>query len=323
MNHNPGKHTTHKLGLGLAALGRPGYINLGHNQDVNAPYQNQNMEAHTHKVLDKAYEAGISYFDVARSYGKAELFLANWLKSRHIEPKKVTVGSKWGYTYTADWKVEAEVHEVKNHSLEVLIKQWQESRQLLHPYLSLYQIHSATLESGVLENNAVLKQLSSLKNDGIKIGLTLSGTEQSQTLDKALTLNLFDSVQATYNLLETTAEQALIKAKSQGLTIIIKESLANGRLTLRNTAPNFIKKMNIIKKIALQHNVGVDAVALAWIMNKPWVDVVLSGAASILQVEENIKASKITLSQAENEALSQLKEESHQYWSTRKNLVWN
>jgi hypothetical protein len=67
----------------------------------------------------------------------------------------VVVGSKWGYTYTAGWKVDADKHEVKEHSLPVLLRQIEKSREYLGLYLKIYQIHSATLDSGVLENNDV------------------------------------------------------------------------------------------------------------------------------------------------------------------------
>jgi aryl-alcohol dehydrogenase-like predicted oxidoreductase len=164
-----------RLGLGLAALGRPGYINLGHAQDLERTYDVAAMEAHAHFVLNAAWAAGIRYFDAARSYGRAEEFLASWLKARKISPDQVTVGSKWGYTYTAGWKVEADKHEVKDHSLAVLRRQLDESRGLLGAQLDLYQIHSATLESGVLTDRAVLEELARLRDRGLAIGLTLSG----------------------------------------------------------------------------------------------------------------------------------------------------
>jgi len=94
------------LGLGLAALGRPGYINLGHADDLKRNYGVESMEKQTHTILDAAWDAGIRYFDVARSYGRAEAFLSSWLIKRNIDQESVTVGSKWGYTYTADWQVE-------------------------------------------------------------------------------------------------------------------------------------------------------------------------------------------------------------------------
>src|SRR4051794_39991968 len=109
-----------RLGLGLAALGRPGYINLGHAEDLGQDYDASHMEARAHAVLDSAWAAGVRYFDAARSYGQAERFLAEWLAARGIPPEAVVVGSKWGYTYTAGWQVRADKHEVKNHTLSVL-----------------------------------------------------------------------------------------------------------------------------------------------------------------------------------------------------------
>jgi aryl-alcohol dehydrogenase-like predicted oxidoreductase len=100
------------LGLGLAALGRPGYITLNHAADLNRNYDVSAMEAHAHSVLDAAWNAGIRYFDAARSYGRAEDFLGSWLRSRDITATDVTVGSKWGYTYTADWQVESNIQAI-------------------------------------------------------------------------------------------------------------------------------------------------------------------------------------------------------------------
>src|SRR5688572_15698087 len=95
-----------RIGLGMAALGRPGYINLGHGKDIHSHHL-PSMRTNAMDMLDLAYENGIRYFDVARSYGKAEEFLGSWIKL-HPEKKDIVTGSKWGYVYTADWKVHAE-----------------------------------------------------------------------------------------------------------------------------------------------------------------------------------------------------------------------
>jgi aryl-alcohol dehydrogenase-like predicted oxidoreductase len=198
------------LGLGLAALGRPGYINLGHADDLDHSYGVEDMKQHAHAMLDLAWAQGIRYFDVARSYGLGELFLGSWLATRNITPDEVTVGSKWGYTYTAGWQVEAEKHEVKEHTLPVLQRQLRESQSHLGSHLDLYQIHSATLDSGVLENTAVLDELARLRDGGLLIGLSLSGPEQAETLYRAMEIRyggepLFGVVQATWNLLARVA----------------------------------------------------------------------------------------------------------------------
>ena len=152
-----------RLGLGLAALGRPGYMTLGHAEDLPTERTQEAMMLHAMGVLDAAWAAGVRYYDVARSYGAGELFLSTWLRIRNIAPDQATVGSKWGYTYTAQWKVQAEQHEVKDHCLATLRRQIGESSTLLGPWLKLYQIHSATLESGVLEKSDVLDELARLQ----------------------------------------------------------------------------------------------------------------------------------------------------------------
>ncbi|HEX9219382.1 MAG TPA: aldo/keto reductase, partial [Gemmatimonadaceae bacterium] len=104
---------TAQLGLGLAALGRPGYVTLNHASDLGGRYDPEAMELHAHEVLDAAFDAGIRYIDAARSYGRAEDFVASCLQKRGIKPGQVVVASKWGYTYTAGWSTSATQHEVK------------------------------------------------------------------------------------------------------------------------------------------------------------------------------------------------------------------
>ena len=108
--------------------------------------------------MDAAWASGIRYFDAARSYGKSEEFLRGWLKSRNVAPDQVAVGSKWGYRYTANWRIDTggEPHEVKDHSAEHFAAQSVETLALLGEYINLYQIHSATLESGVLDDEKVV-----------------------------------------------------------------------------------------------------------------------------------------------------------------------
>lgn len=317
-----------RLGLGLAALGRPGYINLGHAADLQAGYDVAAMEAHCHAVLDAAWQAGVRYFDAARSYGRSEAFLARWLASRSIDPGTVTVGSKWGYTYTADWQVAAERHEVKDHSLAVLERQLAESRGLLGAYLRLYQIHSATLESGVLENREVIDRLAQLRNEGVCIGLTLSGPNQAEVLHRALEVapsgrRLFGCVQATWNLLEVSAGPALQAAHAHGLAVIVKEALANGRLTPRNADPAFVDKRRLLEDTAARLRTTVDALALAAALAQPWVGVVLSGAAAVAQLRSNTAALDLRLDGASLAALQPLAEAPQEYWATRGRLPWN
>lgn len=317
-----------RIGLGLAALGRPGYINLGHAGDLRRDYDVAAMQARAHEVLDAAWAGGVRYVDAARSYGRAEEFLATWLARRGLQADALTVGSKWGYTYTAGWHVEAEQHEVKDHSLATLDRQIAESRQVLDRHLDLYQIHSATLESGVLDNRPVLERLAQLRDGGLTIGLSLTGPRQRDTLRRAMQCEaggrpVFAVVQATWNLLERSAGAALEEAHAAGIGVIIKEGLANGRLTERNRAPEFAESRRRLHAVAQRLGCTVDALALAGILARPWVDVVLSGAATIAQLESNLRAATVGWDRDTEEALSDIAEDSEAYWKVRGTLRWN
>ncbi|HMD90684.1 MAG TPA: aldo/keto reductase [Anaerolineaceae bacterium] len=316
------------IGLGLAALGRPGYITLKHADDLDHVYSSEEMEQHVHTVLDAAWKAGIRYFDAARSYGRAEAFLASWLAKRQISPREVTVGSKWGYTYTADWKVGAEVNEIKDHSLAQLRRQRRESVEILGRYLYLYQIHSATLESGVLEDQSILDELANYQEQGLKIGLTLSGPKQSDTLYRALKITrrgrpLFDCVQATWNLFETSVGQALMTAHQRGMGVLVKEALANGRLTDKNDDLADSEKIELLREVAAEQLTTVDAIALAAVLAQPWADIVLSGAATTAQLVSNVAATSVVWNNNLQKRLAVMAELPEDYWKKRSSLSWN
>ena len=319
---------TSRIGLGLAALGRPGYINLGHAADLRGEHEVRAMEAQAHAVLDAAREAGVRYFDAARSYGRAESFLARWLDTRRIAPDEVVVGSKWGYTYTAGWKVEADRHEVKDHSLATLRRQEAESRAILGPHLDLYQIHSATMEGGVLEDRAVLEELARLRGLGLQIGLSLTGPRQGETLRRAMEVVVagerpFDCVQATWNLLETSAGLALEEAHEAGMGVIVKEALANGRLAARNDDPAFAAGRRLLEGEASRLGTTLDGLSLAAALACPWADVVLSGAATIEQLRSNLAAAAVGWDDQAGARLHPLAEDPEEYWAGRSRLRWN
>jgi len=317
-----------RMGLGLAALGRPGYITVGHADDLGGALDPKAMEARAHHVLDAAYAAGIRYFDAARSYGRAEEFLASWLADRMIAPSDVTVGSKWGYTYTAGWRVDAPTHEVKDHTRAVLLRQLAESRSTLGAHLDLYQIHSATLESGVLDDAGVIDALASERQRGLRIGVSVSGPRQAETIWRALEVRrdgerVFDAVQATWNLLERSAGPALVAAHVEGVGVIIKEAVANGRLTTRGLGTLDASREKLIGAAASTLDASVDAVAIAWVLAQPWVDVVLSGATTVEQLESNLSAQRLVVSSEVSAQFDSVVMEPTEYWRERSALPWN
>jgi len=308
-----GERGPRRIGLGLAALGRPGYLNVGHGADLGADRSVDALRARSFEVLDAAYASGVRYLDAARSYGRGEEFLGAWLRDR--DPRDVVVGSKWGYVYTADWQVDADPPEVKHHDVETFRRQLEETRANLGDRLALYQIHSATPDSGVLENDAVLEALAGLRAEGVAIGLSTSGTSQGETLDRALGLDLFDAAQVTWNLHERAAGPALARAHDAGLGVIVKEALANGRLATRDAHPALVA-------VADRLGATPDAVALAAVLAQPFVDVVLSGAATTAALRSNLAAAELELDAAALAELDALEEDSAGYWAARGDMAW-
>jgi aryl-alcohol dehydrogenase-like predicted oxidoreductase len=312
-----------RLGLGLAALGRPAYITLAHGEDFPEGRDPDAMERRAHAVLDAARAAGITYVDAARSYGRAEAFLRDWLDARAVAPGAVVVGSKWGYRYVGGWQLDAPRHEVKDHGLDALRAQLAESRGLLGPYLALYQLHSATPESGVLDDAAVLDALAELRDGGVRVGVTVSGPRQAETVRRAVAIRrggvpLFAAVQATWNVLERSCEEALREARAAGRTVIVKEALANGRLTPRGDAG----RAGPLALLARDLHVSADAVAIAAALARPWADVVLLGATSVEQLGSNLRALEIRGGPALLRRLDGLREDPVAYWSARAALPW-
>ena len=316
-----------RLGVGLAAIARPGYITLGRAGDLPADRSPEALCARVAEVLDAALAAGVRYVDVARSYGRAEEFLARWLRERAVPSASLVVGSKWGYRYTAGWRVDADVHEEKELSLARFTTQLGETRDRLGDWLDLYQIHSATAESGCLADERLLAALAAgrRRGDYRAVGLTLSGPTSARTLDAALVARVdgervFDVVQATFNCLEPSLAAPLRAAHDAGMGVIAKEVFANGRLTDGNTRP---EDAGLVARLrAVVAGVPLDRLAVAFAAAHPFVDVVLSGAATTAQLASHVAGVEIALDAGTVAALTSAAELPNHYWATRATLPW-
>jgi len=209
---------------------------------------------------------------------------------------------------------------VKDLSVDTLRRQIVESQALIGPRLQLYQIHSATVESKVLENADVLRELLRLQASGLLVRLTVTGPNQADVIRRALRVSIdgvnpFRVVQATWKLLERSAGAALAEAKARGWGVIVREALANGRLTERADGAH----LAALSREAAARRTTIDALGLAAALSQPWVDIVLSGAVTVAQLESNLNAITLVREPTDWPDIAELPTA---YWAQRSAFAW-
>jgi aryl-alcohol dehydrogenase-like predicted oxidoreductase len=125
-------------------------------------------------------------------------------------------------------------------------------------------------------------------------------------------------VQATWNVLERSCEDALREARAAGRTVIVKEVLANGRLGPRGDAG----REGPIALLARDLRVGPDAVAIAAALARPWADVVLLGPVTVEQLRSNLRALEVRSGPALLARVDGLRRDPAAYWRERAALLW-
>ncbi len=319
----PPRRTRARWAIGTAVLGRPAYINTGSANELPADRGVDAFRENTFRVLDAAVDAGVDWVDTARSYGRAEEFVGQWWRRRAAAdpdwPEHApTVSSKWGYAYVGNWDPGATVHEVKEHSLQQFRRQLELTTESL-PRLHLYQVHSLTHDSPLFDDGQLLDALARLRDSGVAVGFSTSGPGQAETILRAMEISradarLFSAVQATWNLLETGAGEALRLASRRELTVMVKEALANGRLV---TDPP-----SALRELADRLQATPDAVALAAAAAQPWANRVLLGPAGVDQLHANLRADALSLNQADLDRLTSGALDPAEYWQQRSALPW-
>ena len=313
-----------KIGLGTAAIGRPQYINI--KRESREKFNREVFEENGRQVLDAAYQQGIRYYDTAPGYGLAEQLLIDWVKEKR--DTTIEVASKWGYAYVANFDPNATVHEIKDHSLNQLKLQWEKTKEL-QPYLTTLQIHSATFETGVLNDKEVLNKLAEMKSQyNMLIGLTTTGDNQVEVIGYAMDVSvdgvgLFDAYQVTYNTLDQSLSEVSDLLTGAGKRMIIKEALANGRVFKNDKYPNYNSLYVSLDEMAKKYRVGVDAIALRFCMQTIAPFMVLSGASQPPQLTENLKSNDFILEEEDLIILKSFKIDPKTYWAERKLLQWN
>jgi aryl-alcohol dehydrogenase-like predicted oxidoreductase len=120
------------------------------------------------------------------------------------------------------------------------------------------------------------------------------------------------------------------------MKVVVKESLANGRLTgeagsgkreegkaNRNDVDFFSSSVARIRELAESRGTTIEMLALAAALARPWADVVLTGAATVGQIQSSVAAREIAYDPGLEEQLHSVPVSSIEYWRARSAFRWN
>ncbi|MFD7089789.1 aldo/keto reductase [Streptomyces sp. NPDC056652] len=237
------------------------------------------------RVLRRAVELGINFFDTADSYGPftAELLLK---KALHPYPAGLVIATKAGLARTGpdEW-VPVGRPEYLRQQVELSL------RHLGVERIDLLQLHRIDPQVPLAEQ---LGALVALQREGKIRHLGLSEVSVAELEEAGKTARIV-SVQNRFNLADRAAEDVLEYAQARGVAFIPWFPLATGALTGADSP---------LTKIAADRGVAPAQLALAWLLRRSPVVLPIPGTSSVAHLEENTIGATLELTDAEFEALS-------------------
>lgn len=274
------------------------------------------------RMVNRVLEAGINLFDTADAYtqGESEIILGKALGNRRHQAIIATkVGFRTGEALTAAGLSYRHILA----SAEASVK------RLGTDYIDLYQLH---IPDPLTPLEETLRALENLVQRGL---VRYIGFSNFPAWKAAKMLGIqerygyapFVSSQVYYSLLGRDLEHELVPfVQEAGLGILVWSPLAggflSGKYTRANPAPedarlnNFklppinlekgYEVVDLVTRIAQQHNASPAQVSLAWLLTKPFISSTIIGANKMHQLEDNLGTVQLQLSPQEVEELDKL-----------------
>lgn len=265
----------HRLGFGAMRITGPGIW--------GPPQDKKEAEA----VLRKSIELGINFIDTADSYGPevSECLIAETL---FPYPKDLVIATKGGLTRQGpnQWAPVGRA-EYLRQCVEMSL------RRLRIECIDLYQLHRIDPKVPVEESLGVLKDMQT-EGKIRHIGLSEVSVEE---IEKAQKIIKIVSVQNLYNLANRQAEKVLQYCEKNNLGFIPWFPIASGEL---------IRSGGSLDKFSQKKKSTMSQVALAWLLKRSPVILPIPGTSSVKHLEENTRASSVSLSEEEFKFLETL-----------------
>jgi len=286
------------------------------------------------KIIKKSWDAGVNFFDTADvySWGESEKILGQALKDLNIPREQAVIATKVRGAMSED--ATEGTGDVNNAGLsrKHIMESVEASLDRLGTdYLDLYQIHGVDKETPIEETLAAL-------NDLVRQGkvhyigcsnLSVRQLAKSLELSKARGWASFSSLQAYYSVAGRDLEYELLPlCREEGLGVLPWSPLAGGFLTGKyrrdREAPEGSRRnefdfppidkevaydvVEVMDEIAESKGASIPQVALSWLLHKKGVTSVIIGAKKMSQLEDNLGAAELELSDAEFNRIAEVTE---------------
>ena len=224
------------------------------------------------KLLDKAYEQGVNYFDTAYPYhnGESESFVGSVLK-------KYDRSSFYLATKLPLWGVQ-KLEDVDRIFFEQLDR-------LQMDYVDFYLMHAVRKSTwDKMVELGVVKRLEELKEQGKIRYLGFSFHDSYEVFEEVLRYRDWDFCQIQLNYMDTEIQAGMkgyALTEELNIPLVIMEPVKGGSLAA--FAEDITSKFR-----ALDPAASTASFALRWVASLPNVKVVLSGMSNLEQVEDNL-----------------------------------
>ena len=294
-----------------------GAMTFGEADDKSFMHKVGSDEKTSFNVMNRALELGINFIDTADVYGQdglSERIIGAWFE-RDLRRNDVVLATKFRFNMgegaNRTGASRYRIARCVEHSL----------KRLRTDRIDLYQIHMQDLDT---PEDELLRALDDLVTAGKVLYIGCSNYAAYKLMDSLWTsrsknLGAFVTLQAQYSLVTRDLEREHVPlCRSEGLGILPWSPLASGFLSGKydksqpppagsrlekwkermagfDTERNW-RILDAVRAVASETNATPSAVSLAWLMKQPQVTSTIFGARSVEQLEENVKACDLTLS---------------------------
>ena len=235
------------------------------------------------RLLWRAVDLGVDFFDTADAYGPAECEL---LVAEALHPyRDLLVATKGGLRRQGPgrWSKDGRPEHLKAACEESL-------RRLRVDCIELYQLHSVDPAVPLEES---LGALAELQAEG-KIRRVGVCNVSAGGLERALSVVSVVSVQNRFSVADRSSADVLEACEARGIAFIAWAPLAKGYLA---------RAAGRLRRTAAARGATPGQLALAWVLKRSRVTIPIPGTSSVDHLEENVGAARIVLREDDLAAL--------------------